>query len=148
MGLIIAGLGVIIFFGGNKLFEENIIENYYIIFRNQNVPEDFILEPVKSAGKGIGKELMRDVNYKQSPLRKYAIAGLGEIKYAKAADTLNTILHDLSEKPETRGEACIALSKIDTEKSASYVRIFIGSAHPIEDQIVIEYIKRKSRSHK
>jgi hypothetical protein len=148
MGLVITALGVVIFFGGNKLFEENIIENYYILFKNQNVPEDFILEPVKSAGKGIGKELMRDVTKKYSPLRKYAIAGLGEIKYEAATDTINNILHDLNENSEIRGEAYLALLKMDTEKSASYARIFIGSMHPIADQGVIKYIKSKSQNLK
>jgi hypothetical protein len=144
MGLIIAALGVLIFFGGNKLFEENIIENYYVLFKNQNVPEDFILEPVKSAGKGIGRELMKDVDNKYSPLRKYAIAGLGEIKYEPATDVINNILHDLNENSEIRGEAYLALLKMDTEKSASYARIFIGSIHPIADQGVIKYIKNKT----
>ena len=148
MGLAIAVLGVAIFFGGNKLFEENIIENYYVLFKNQNVPEDFILEPVKSAGKGIGKELLKDVNNKYSPLRKYAIAGLGEIKYEAAADTINNILHNLDENSEIRGEAYLALLKMNTEKSASYARIFIGSIHPVADQGVIAYIKNKARNLK
>ncbi len=145
MGVIISVLGLIIFFGGNKLFEEDTIDNYYIIFKNQKVPEDFLLEPVKAAGKGIGKYLVLDLKNSLSPIRKPAIAGVGEIQYIPAIEPLNTILHDLNEKPEIRGEAYLALLKMDTEKSASYARIFIGSAHPIADQETMNYIQSKRK---
>jgi hypothetical protein len=143
LGLFIAVLGVVIFFGGNKLFEAEAVENYYIIFQNQNVPSDFMLEPVKSAGKGIGPYLIKDVNNKRSPLRKYAIAGLGEIKYTSSVEVINTILHDLKEDPQIRGEAYMALLKMNTEKSLSYTRIFMASSHPAVDQEVIEYVRPK-----
>jgi hypothetical protein len=146
LGIIIAVLGIGIFWGGTILFEEEVVENYYIIFKNQNVPEDFVLEPVKSAGKGIGKYLLKDIQNKISPLRKSAIAGVGEIQYAPAADPLNTILHDLNEKPELRGEAYLALVKMNTERSLSYTRIFLGSVHPIADQATMEYIQTHSKS--
>lgn len=145
IGIIIALLGLGIFWGGNKLFEEEIVENYYIIFKNQNVPEDFVLEPVKSAGKGIGKYLLKDIQNHISPLRKSAIGGLGEIQYAPAAEPLNEILHDVTETPELRGEAYLALVKINTERSTSYARIFIASVHPVADQATMEYIKSHSR---
>jgi hypothetical protein len=141
LGLIIAALGIVIFFGGKKLFEAETIENYYIIFQNQNVPTDFILEPVKSAGKGIGPYLMKDVSNKRSPLRKYAIAGLGEIRFEPSAEAINNILHDLNEDPQIRGEAYLALLKMKTEKSLSYTRIFMASSHPAVDQEVIEYVR-------
>jgi len=103
------------------------------------------LEPVKSAGKGIGPYLMKDIQNNLSPVRKSAIAGLGELKYEAATDPLNEILHDLKESPEIRGEAYLALTKMNTEKAASYSRIFIGSVHPIADQGTIDYIKSKSK---
>ena len=145
LGLIIAALGIGVFFGGNKLFEEQIIENYYLIFQNQNVPSDFILEPVKAAGKGIGPFILEDINNKRSPLRKHAITGVGEINYEPACDTINTILHNLNEAPEIRGEAYLSLVKMNSEKSSSYARIFIESAHPTVDQYVINYINLKSK---
>ncbi len=145
LGLLVILLGTGVFYGGNKMFENQIAENYYIIFQNQNVPVDFILEPIKSAGKGIGSHLMQDLNNKKSPLRKYAIVGMGEIKYNQASDTLNTILHNLYEDPEIRGEAYLALVKINSEKSSTYTHIFIESVHPVVDQYVIEYINNKTK---
>ncbi|HVD96556.1 MAG TPA: HEAT repeat domain-containing protein [Cytophagaceae bacterium] len=148
LGVLTMVLGVLIFFGGNKLFKEEVVRNYYIIFKNQKVPEDFVLEPVKSAGEDIGKYLMSDVRNILSPVRKYAITGVGEIRYAPATNELNEILHDLKEKPEIRGEAYLALVKIGTERSASYVRIFIGSIHPPADQATIDYLRSKGRALK
>jgi hypothetical protein len=147
-GGIIALIGIGILTGGNKLFEDTLAENYYIIFKNQNVPEDFMLEPVKSAGKKIGPELMKELtnNTETTLQRKLAIEGLGEIKYEPATDILNEILHNLKEKPEIRGEAYLSLLKINTERSASYTRIFIGSLHPIADQEVMRYIRSKERN--
>ncbi len=141
MGFILVIIGLVVFLGGNKLFEENIYEDYYIIFQNQKVSEDFLLEPVKSGGKGMGKYLLNDVNNPRSPLRKQAIIGMGLIKYDPAAEVLNTILHDIKEPSDIRGEAYLALVKIDSEKSASYARIFMGSAHPVDDHAVMKYIK-------
>jgi hypothetical protein len=145
MGLVIVLIGVIVFFGGRKLFEESIYENYYTIFQNQKVSDDFILEPVKSGGKGMGKYLLNDVNNPRSPLRKYAITGIGLIKYDPATETLNNILHDLNEPGSIRGEAYLALVKMNTERSASYARIFMASAHPSTDQDVMDYIKTSKK---
>lgn len=145
LGSIIILLSLVIFWGGNALFKEENTYNYYLIFQNQRVPEDFMLEPVKSAGPTIGKYLMTDIQNKRSPLRKYAIAGVGEVKYEPATELINEILHDLHEKTEIRGEAYLSLVKMNTEKSASYARIFIGSIHPIADQATIQYIKAKTK---
>jgi hypothetical protein len=146
VGIILLFFGILIYVGGNKVFQEIIYEDYYTIFQNQKVSEDFKLEPVKRAGKGIGKYLMQDIVNTHSSLRKYAIMGVGEIKYNPATETINNILYNTNESPEIRGEAYIALSKINSEKSASYARIFIASAHPIADQEVMNYIKKERHS--
>lgn len=145
MGLIIVLIGVTVFFGGRKLFEENIYENYYTIFQNQKVSEDFMLEPVKTAGKGIGKYLMKDIQNPRSTLRKHAILGVGEVRYEPATETLNNILHDLNEPYYIRGDAYLALLKMNTERSASYARIFMASAHPSTDEDVMNYIKASKK---
>lgn len=148
LGTIIALLGLVILFAGNALFNEGIVYNYYIIFKNQNVPHDFVLEPVKSAGKNIGPFLVEDIKNKISPVRKAAISGVGEIRYEPSIDLLNEIMHDLDENPEARGEAYFSLVKMDTEKSASYLRIFRESTHPIADQATMEYIQTSGRVSK
>ncbi len=141
LGFILLVIGVLIFYGGIKLFENSIYENYYTIFKNQKVSEDFMLEPIKRGGRGTGSFLMKDITMKGSPYRKYAIIGVGEIQYEPAVEILNTILNDLQEMPQIRGEAYKALVKLDTEQAARYARIFTGSAHPVIDQGVTEYIK-------
>ena len=141
LGLIIAIISIGIYWGGNKLFEKNLIDNYYTIFKNQAVSEDFMLEPIKAAGYGIGSFLMADIKTSYSPHRKYAILGVGEIQFKPAVETLNSILLNPNEKPETRGNAYNALLKINTEKSISYSRIFLGSYHPSSDEKVMEYLK-------
>lgn len=148
LGTIIAALGLVILFAGNALFSEGIVRSYYIIFRNQNVPQDFVLEPVKSAGKEIGPFLVQDIKNKISPVRKAAVSGVGEIRYEPATDLLNEVLHDLAENPEVRGEAYFSLEKMNTEKSASYLRIFKESIHPIADQATIEYIQARGKVSK
>ena len=146
IGLLLSVIGVLIFLGGNKLFQETICEDYYIIFHNQKVSDDFMIEPIKKAGKGIGKYLMEDISDKRSPLRKYAVAGAGEIGYDAATEKISAILYDTNESPDIRGEAYLSLLKINSEKSASYARIFIASVHPIADQEVINYIKKETRA--
>ncbi len=141
LGLIVVLLSIGIYWGGNKLFEKNIMDNYYTIFKNQAVSEDFILEPIKSAGVGIGPFLMKDIETSYSTHRGYAIIGIGEIKYEPATETLNSILQNPIEKPEIRGEAYHALLKINSERSVSYARIFLGAYHPSSDENVIKYLK-------
>ena len=143
LGFLVMLVGIGTFIIGNKLFENQLVENYYTIFQNQTVPPDFRMEPIKSAGKGIGQFLLRDVNNKFSLHRKDAIIGIGEIKYEAAADTLNTILHDLKEDSGIRGEAYIALAKMKSDKANRYRHIFMESAHPVVDQYVIIYIDQK-----
>jgi len=143
LGFLVALSGIAVFFGGNKLFEESVAENYYIIFKNQSVSEDFAFEPLKSAGNTVGKYLMKDVNSKIVN-RKQVIMGLGEIRYEPSIDVLDALLNNEKESPEIRGEAYLALLKMNSERSAACIRIFLGSFHPITDQEVMDYIKAKS----
>jgi hypothetical protein len=140
LGIIVVFLSVGIYWGGTKLFEKNMVDNYYTIFKNQAVSDDFIIEPIKSAGYEIGPYLMNDITASYSTHRKYAIIGVGELQYEPAVEALNGILQSPIEKPDIRGEAYQALLKINTEKSVSYARIFLGAYHPSRDENVMQYL--------
>ena len=146
-GAVLILIGFVVFFGGNVLFKEELVKNYYIIFQNQNVPEDFMTEPLKSAGPEIGRYIIEDIDVASSKRRKYAIRGAGEIHYTKVIGKLNSILHDWNEKSEMRVEAYFSLIKMNTATSGSYVRIFDGSAHPIADKEVMTLIRKKAISY-
>lgn len=147
LGVLIVFLGIGVYYGGNKLFENQLIDDYYVIFQNQTVPADFVMEPIKSAGNGIGSYLMKDISNKKAPLREQAIIGVGEVHYHQASDALNLILLDITEPPKLRAEAYASLIKMKTEKASTYASIFIESSHPIVDEDVIRYIKLKSNSN-
>ncbi len=147
LGIIVMTLAVLIFLGGTAFFREEMVFNYYLIFKNQKVPDDFILEPIKSAGPRIGKYLEEDIRNRRSPHRKDAIAGTGVIKHDASSELLNEILDNRKENPEIRGEAYLALLSINSEKSTRYARIFINSTHPIEDQKVIDYINLRKKAY-
>ncbi|MBC7451323.1 MAG: HEAT repeat domain-containing protein [Cytophagales bacterium] len=106
------------------IFTPYIGRNYYIIFLNQQVSPDFQMEPVNDAGKSIGPYLLNKLQEKPSPSRKYAVKGLGEIRYEPAIDKLSSILNDDAEEIAIRAESFISLKKMKHPTSKKILENF------------------------
>lgn len=114
---------------------------YHTIFYHQSVSNDFVLEPIKSAGKGIGPYLVKDV-LEGGRLALSATEGLGLIQYAPATALLASVAANRRNRPILRAKAYLSLKKINTkealESCASMVK---NNRHP-SDVKMLEYIKR------
>lgn len=104
---------VFIYFFAGKLVDKECAPLYYTVFKSQSVSEPYHEEPIFLAGENIGQFLTADIINKEMRLRRYAINGLGKIKYKPATENLIKIITDSTEKIEFRADAIIALSNID-----------------------------------
>lgn len=142
-GAIIAGFGILIYLSGYFMFQSTILDNYYLIFRYQSVPEELISQPARYAGKPMGPLLIVDMTKVDEPNRqKNAIKALGAIKYNSVTDTLNIILNDWNTPNDVRFEAYFALKQMQSSKADSYLRIFMGAHHAVKDEVLLKKIKK------
>ena len=83
-------------------------------FYSQNdVAEDMIMDPLILAGEKVVPLVIQDIKNKNMPRRRYAIGFLGNGSYQIALPVLTEILDDAKEKPYFRGDALIAIYKIN-----------------------------------
>lgn len=68
--------------------------NFYNIFINQSVSEDYILVPIIDGGYFVGKYLNNNILDTNMMNRRYAIEGLGLIKYKPAIENLESIIEN------------------------------------------------------
>ncbi len=114
---------------------------YHAIFKHQSVTTDFVLEPIKSAGKKIGPYLVKDV-LEGSRLALPAAEGLGLIKYVPATSLLSSVASNRKNRPILRAKAYLSLKKINTQEALqSCAMIVKNNQHPT-DVKMLEYIKR------
>ena len=68
--------------------------NFYNIFINQTVSDDYILVPVVEGGYYIGKFLNHDILDSSMQKRRYAIEGLGLVDFKPAIKNLELIIEN------------------------------------------------------
>jgi hypothetical protein len=120
---------LVYFFGGHWVNKE-VAFAYFAVFRNQSVSEEFIERPVLESGYYIGPELTEYIPKKSAKDRRYAISGLGKIKYEPATSTLAGILFDLDEPDYIRADAFVALKTIGTQDSHAVITDFEKKGDP------------------
>jgi hypothetical protein len=114
---------------------------YHAIFVHQSVTADFVLEPIKSAGKNIGPYLVQDVK-KGSRLALPAAEGLGLIKYAPATSLLSNVASNRKNRPILRAKAYLSLKNINTEEALESCAVIVKNNRHPSDIKMLEYIKR------
>ena len=112
IGLTFLLIGLLTYFFGEKWTDKKVAMNYYTVFLKQSVSEEYIEEPILDAGYEIGKYLAEDIYDKHMKYRRYAIAGIGKIRYDKANEVLEKILFDPSENEIIKNDVLEALEKI------------------------------------
>jgi len=120
---------------------------YYNVFLNQSVMEEYITRPILEAGYYIGPILTKEITNREIKYRRYAINGLGEIKYKPATETLKQILFDRTEFDYFRADAYETLHGFNTKETKTILRDFRNQAVDTLDKKVIElgdsFIKNK-----
>ncbi|MRM95518.1 HEAT repeat domain-containing protein [Riemerella anatipestifer] len=124
IGLTFLLIGLLTYFFGEKWTDKNVALNYYTVFLNQSVSEEYIEEPILDADYEIGKYLAEDISDKQMKYRRYAIAGIGKIKYDKANEVLEKILFDPSENENIKNDVLEALEKIGNDDAKRIITNF------------------------
>ena len=119
-----AVLTVLIFFVGGQWVNKELAFSYFAVFRNQSVTEEYIERPILNSGYYIGTELTKYIQDKSTDNRRFAISGLGKIKYEPATKTLENILLDATEPDFMRADALMALKSIGTRETEKIVSDF------------------------
>ena len=135
---IAALIGVTFYFTAGNIVEKYCALSYYMVFVNQSVAEEYLKAPIKEAGYYIGPILTDKINDKNMELRRYAISGLGDIKYKPATETLRQILLDTSELDYVRADAFVVLTKFNTSTANKVLLDFKLSTTDTIDMKVIE----------
>jgi len=85
-------------------------------FRMSQDAEDQLMDPLILAGKSVVPLLIKEVQSKEAPRRRYAIHALGQLGDSSVLETLKTVLSDPSEADFFRCDALEAIALIDREK--------------------------------
>ncbi len=115
--------------------------NYLTIFEEQSVAESHLINPITDAGTAIAPRLMKKVEAPGYPRRRYAIAGLGKLRYAPAVSVLRRILANPEDAWFVRGDAYEALVAIDTMDARKGVEEFWREVDPDRDSQLLSYLK-------
>lgn len=75
------------------------------------------MDPLIVAGPAVYPLVIDAIQDSEMPKRRYAISFLGNEEVSEALPTLLTILNDESELPYFRGDALVAIYKIDSEQA-------------------------------
>jgi hypothetical protein len=136
---VISVLTMFFYFFVSKLVDKECAPLYYQVFQNQSVSEPYHEDPIISAGENIGHLLTADIMNKEMNLRRYAISGLGKIKYKPATGNLIKIITDTTEIIELRADALIALSNID-KKIGKQINLKLGQSTNYKDKKTINLV--------
>ena len=133
-------LTVIFYFSLKPFVDKKCAPFYYTVFVNQSVSEGYITRVIKEAGYEIGPLLTEKIQNKQLKYRRYAISGLGKIKYKPATLTLENILLDSTETDYFRADAYDVLKQFDTKESKKIIDKFKAEASSNVDKKVLKLI--------
>jgi len=131
-------IGLTFYFAVGQVVDKSCAFSYYTVFVNQSVSEEYLQDPIKQAGYHIGTILTDKIKDKNMELRRYAINGLGDIKYKPATETLKQILFDTTETDYVRADAFVVLTKFNTAMSIKVLSDFKSSATDTVDKKVVE----------
>ena len=132
-------LTLLVYFLGGHWVNKELAFSYFAVFRNQSVSEEFIERPILESGYYIGPELTEYIQEKSVDDRRYAISGLGKIKYEPATSKLASILFDANEPDYIRADAFVALKSIGT----SEIKTLVSEFETKGDTSVLDLVRKK-----
>lgn len=141
-----AGICIMLYFIVTPLVNKKCAYPYYVVFVNQTTVESALENPIIEAGYNIGPILTDKIKNKEMKMRRYAIDGLGKIKYKPATETLKLILFDKTEQDYVRADAYVTLKSFNTQASNNIVSDFRKLAIDTIDRKVIYLIDNYSIS--
>ena len=103
------GCGLLALVTSCKTSPEAALDHFY----KSTGPEDTLMDPLILAGETVVPLVVREVNNKNMPRRRYAIGFLGNGSYREALPVLKTILQDTGEEIHFRGDALHSIYQID-----------------------------------
>lgn len=124
IALVATLIGTVIFFFGNKWVDRQLAQPYFTVFINQSVDEENIEKPIIESGYHVGEYLTPYIQQKDARYRRYAISGLGKIKYNPAIGPLQHIVNDSTEQDFIRADALSALKEIGTNEATSVIESY------------------------
>lgn len=123
-GLALGLLAAVLFVGLRVWALQASAAHYLTIFETQSVAEPYLERPIAQAGAAIGPLLLRKIQDPGYPRRRYAIAGLGDLRFAPAVPVLSEILFASHEPFYVRGDAYEALVTINTPEAWGVIERF------------------------
>ncbi len=126
-----------------QVVQKKCAQDYYTVFMNQSTMEDLMQRPIKEAGYYIGPILTEEISDMGMKNRRYAIAGLGEIKYKPSIPVLKKILNDRSELDYFRTDALETLMIFDSKDSKRIINEFINQVGNPLDQKVKDFFNSR-----
>ncbi len=130
-------IAVTLFFTLRPIVNKKCAFDYYKVFCYQSVSEEYIERPILEAGYYIGPYLTGHVKDTASRYRRYAIRGLGRIKYEPSIPFLANLLRDRSEKDYLRADAFVALKMMNSDLSGNIVDTYQKSVADNSDKNVL-----------
>ena len=129
---------LVFYFGVGKLIERKCAYDYYVVFINQSVAEEFNEWPIIEAGYEIGKVINENILDKEMKSRLYAFGGIEKLEYFPATKNLSIILNDKTEIEQYRAESYKVLRKFNTYESKQIITKFNEQAKDTIDKNVIK----------
>lgn len=128
----------VFYFSVGYFVERKCAYDYYIVFINQSVAEEFNDRPIIEAGYEIGKILNENILDKEMKSRLYAFGGFEKLEYFPATKNLSIILNDKTEIEQYRAESYKVLRKFNTSESNKIIIKFNEQAQDTIDKNVIK----------
>ena len=91
---------------------EKVLKEFY----TAQLPECSLTAPLEWAGSRMVPLVIKEVANKSMPRRRYAISFLGDMRRREALPLLETVLADITERQEFRGDALEAIYRIDRHR--------------------------------
>lgn len=133
--LLFATLLLLQFGCGEAVMDEKQALRVLSEFYEDNVPEPVMDRRLLSAGKGIVPYVIKEIQRKDMPKRRYAISALGKIGDRLALPALVKILEDKSEADLFRGDALTAIWRLDRNLGEQLAKKYSGES-PYIDRVI------------
>lgn len=88
--------------------------------------EDMLMDPLILAGDRVVPLVLREVERKDMPLRRYALGFLGNGAYTEALPTLERILANADELDYFRADSLVSAYKIDRQRGLALAAGYVG----------------------
>lgn len=121
-GMVLTACGII-WLGAVKpwLAPEQILQRFY----SEAAAEDMLMDPLILGGKKVVPLVIREIQRRDMPRRRYAIGFLGNGDYDEAIPMLEEIVKDNAEQDYVRGDALRAIYQIDASLGSNRAELYV-----------------------